>query len=92
MISVYGLYAGPATEPFYVGVTATPTRRLWAHKAAAKGDRRDSITGCGVDPASIRMSVFATHTEREVAEQQERDLIQQFGIAVINKQRYRRVK
>lgn len=85
MTHVYGLYANLSNKPFYVGITAHPKRRLWAHRAAADGKRQDSLTGCGFKGKDIEMRLLAECDERHNAELIERCLIEHYKIIVINK-------
>ena len=82
---VYGLYDGFSNVPFYIGVTANPKARLWAHKAAADGKRQDSLTGCGVKGKDISMRLLAQCDERHTAELIEDCLIEHYKIVVVNK-------
>ncbi len=85
MTYVYGLYEKFSNVPFYIGVTATPSRRLWAHKAAADGKRQDSLTGCGVKSKDISMRLLAQCDDRSSAELIEKCLIEHFKLIIVNK-------
>lgn len=65
---VYGLYEGFSNTPFYIGISIEPKKRLWAHRAAAAGTRRDTLTGCGVKPGDITMRLLAECDNRANAE------------------------
>lgn len=82
---VYALHEGIANQPFYVGVTQHPKRRLWAHRAAADGKRQDSLTGCGIKGKDISMRVLCQSDARETAELIERCLIEHYKIIIINR-------
>ena len=80
---VYGLYEGFSNHPFYIGVTYTPKRRLWAHRAAADGKRTDSLTGCGVSGADISMRLLAECDDRANAETIEKALQKFHGLHIV---------
>lgn len=80
---VYGLYEAFSNHPFYIGVTYTPKRRLWAHRAAADGKRVDSLTGCGVKGDDISMRLLAQCDDRGHAEMVEKALQQYHGLKVV---------
>lgn len=65
---VYGLYERFSNVPFYIGISIEPRKRLWAHKAAAGGTRKDTLTGCGVKPGDITMRLLAQCDDRANAE------------------------
>jgi predicted GIY-YIG superfamily endonuclease len=84
---VYSLHEGFSNQPFYVGVTEHPKRRLNAHKAAADGRRQDSLTGCGIKSADISMRILAACDERHTAELIEQCLIEHYRLIIINQKR-----
>lgn len=87
MTHVYGLYDGFSNVPFYIGVTNSPKKRLWAHRAAADGKRQDSLTGCGVKGSDISMRLLAKCDDRCTAELIEDCLIEHFKIVIVNKKK-----
>lgn len=90
---VYSLHESVNSQPFYVGVTSHPKRRLWAHKAAADGKRQDSLTGCGIKGKDISMRVLCASDARETAELIERCLINHYSIVIVNRRQvYRQHK
>ena len=80
---VYGLYEGFSNVPFYIGVSMHPKRRLSAHRAAADGKRRDSLTGCGVKANDISMRLLAECDDRGNAETIERALQHYYGLKIV---------
>lgn len=82
---VYALHDGVSSFPFYVGVTQHPRRRLSAHKAAADGRRKDSLTGCGIKGKDISMRILCSSDERHVAELIESCMIEHYKIVIINR-------
>ena len=85
MHHVYGLHAGFSNTPFYIGVTSSPKKRLWSHRAAADGKRQDSLTGCGVKGREISMRLLCETDDRCTAELIERCLIEHYKIVIVNK-------
>lgn len=84
---VYALYEGFSNHPFYVGVTMYPAKRLWAHRAAADGKRKDALTGCGVEGKNISMRLLAQCDDRAHAETIEKALQIHFGVKVVKQER-----
>ncbi len=84
---VYGLYEGFSNVPFYVGVSMHPKRRLSAHRAAADGRRKDSLTGCGVKSADISMRLLAVCDDRGYAETIETALQKHYNLHVVKVER-----
>lgn len=80
---VYGLYEGFSNVPFYIGVSMHPNKRLNAHKAAADGRRRDSLTGCGIKAKDISMRLLAECDDRGNAETIEKALQQYYGLHIV---------
>ena len=80
---VYGLYEGFSNLPFYIGVTHDPKRRLWCHKAAAGGKRKDSLTGCGVKPDDISMRLLANCDDRGHALTIEKALQKHYDLHIV---------
>lgn len=87
---VYGLYESFKNRPFYIGVTMYPKKRLGAHKAAAAGRRKDSLTGCGVNPIDISMRLLALCDDRGHAETIEKALQSHYDIRVVRQEILRR--
>lgn len=86
-VHVYGLYDGFSNVPFYIGVTVHPKRRLSAHKAAADGRRKDSLTGCGVKAADISMRLLAACDDRGNAETIEKALQKHYDLHIVKVER-----
>lgn len=84
---VYGLYEGFSNHPFYIGVTVDPKSRLWSHRAAADGRRKDSLTGCGIKGSEISMRLLAECDDRANAETIEKALQQFHGLHVVKTER-----
>lgn len=82
-VFVYGLYDGLSNQAFYVGITSSPKKRLWCHKAALDGKRKDSLTGCAVKSAGVTMRLFAACDDRANAEMIEKALQRFLDIKVI---------
>jgi predicted GIY-YIG superfamily endonuclease len=84
---VYGLYEGFSNTPFYIGVTQTPKRRLWCHKAALGGKRKDSLTGWDIDPEDVTMRLLAQCDDRGHAETIEKALQVHYEIHIVRSER-----
>ena len=84
---VYALYEGFSNHPFYVGVSMHPKKRLSAHRSAADGKRKDSITGFNVKGADISMRLLAECDDRGNAETIERALQVHWGLHIIRQER-----
>ena len=84
---VYGLYQGFSNRPFYIGVSMHPKRRLNAHKAAADGRRRDSLSGCGIPSAEISMRLLAECDDRGNAETIEQALQKHYDLHIVKVER-----
>lgn len=84
---VYGLYEGFSNQPFYIGVTVEPKRRLSSHKAALDGKRRDSLTGCSVRSVECSMRLLAQCDDRGHAETIERALQHHHGLKIVATER-----
>jgi len=84
---VYGLYEGFSNVPFYIGVSMHPKRRLSAHRAAADGKRKDSLTGCGIKAAEISMRLLAECDDRGNAETIEKALQSFYELSVVTSER-----
>lgn len=87
MTFVYGLYERFSNHPFYVGITSTPKRRLWCHKAALDGKRKDSLTGCAVKSEDVSMRLLAQCDDRANAETIEKALWTHYGIRVVKQEK-----
>lgn len=87
MTYVYGLYEGFSNHPFYVGVTTSPKRRLWCHKAALDGKRQDSLTGYSVRSEDVTMRLLAECDDRANAETIERALWVHYGLKIVKQEK-----
>jgi len=84
---VYGLYEGFSNVPFYIGVSMHPKRRLSAHRAAADGRRRDSLTDCGIKASDISMRLLAECDDRGNAETIEKALQAYYNLHIVTQER-----
>jgi predicted GIY-YIG superfamily endonuclease len=84
---VYGLYEGFSNVPFYIGVSMEPKRRLSAHRSAANGKRKDSLTGCGVRGEDISMRLLASCDDRGNAETIEKALQKHYELHIVKTER-----
>lgn len=84
---VYGLYEGFSNQPFYIGVSVDPKRRLSAHKATLDGRRKDALSGHTVKSTEVTMRLLAQCDDRGHAELIEKALQAHFGINVVTTDR-----
>lgn len=87
MTHVYGLYEGFCNQPFYIGITSAPKKRLWCHRAALKGKRTDSLTGVKVKSEDVTMRLLAQCDDRANAHTIEKALQDFYGVKVVNSTR-----